>query len=255
MAAAVRRMLAVAGLGLILFGLIWVFAPEEEILGWKSVGFLGTPVLPTEKTPYYTAGILWLGITLCTQWLFLRPRGGWTLHEGGTGRPMRAAAIGAGFCGMLVSFGLVAALMEIPDWWAGTVLIEDDGFHPGVYAGIVALWIVWAVVFYRSFRSPRSVLRALIAGTILELLVAAPVHAACYRRDDCYCARGSYTALVFGGTALFWVFGPGIFLLYLGEHRRRRRLLRACPHCGADLSGSAAEVCPGCGGATPVPEP
>ena len=31
----------------------------------------------------------------------------------------------------------------------------------------------------------------------------------------CYCARGSYTGLVFGGTAIIWLLGPGVFLLFL----------------------------------------
>ena len=159
---------------------------------------------------------------------------------------MGLASIGAGFCGMLLTFGLVAALMEIPDLWKD-VATRDDFIRPGVYFWLIALWIVWALVFYRYGRGKSRILRALISGTIVELLVAAPVHAACYKRDDCYCARGSYTALVFGGTALFWVFGPGILLLYQRERDRRGRLLRHCPDCGHDLSGSAATICPECG--------
>ncbi|MHC4409176.1 MAG: FmdB family zinc ribbon protein [Planctomycetota bacterium] len=199
MAVAIRWSLAAVGAILIILGMIWVYAPGTRIFAWDSAGFMGTPVLPTDEWNYYAAGVTWLGLSLLTQWFFLRPRGGLALREESKGRSMRFATFGAGFCAMLITFGLI------------------------------------------------RILRALIAGTVLELLVAAPVHAACYKRDDCYCTRGSYTALVFGGTALFWVFGPGVFLLYLRERKRRGRLLRICPDCGHDLSGSAAETCPACG--------
>jgi hypothetical protein len=250
-AVAVRRSLAAVGAVLIVGGVIWAFAPAAEWFGIESVGFFGTPVLPTDEWNYYAAGLTWLGLTLLTQWFFLRPRGGFALREESKGRSMRFATFGAGFCAMLITFGLIAALMEIPDLWEETVFLEEL-YHPGVYGWMVGLWAVWAMVFYRYLRSRSRILRALIAGTILELLVAAPVHAACYKRDDCYCTRGSYTALVFGGTALFWVFGPGVFLLYLRERKRRGRILRLCPQCGEDLSGSATQSCPACGSATPL---
>ena len=73
--------------------------------------------------------------------------------------------------------------------------------------------------------------RALLAGTVLELLVSGPAHVWAVRRQsaglfdhDCYCARGSYTGLVFGCTALVWLFGPGVFLLVLRERKRREEL-------------------------------
>ncbi|MHC4450428.1 MAG: FmdB family zinc ribbon protein [Planctomycetota bacterium] len=246
MAVAIRWSLAAVGAILIILGMIWVYAPGTRIFAWDSAGFMGTPVLPTDEWNYYAAGVTWLGLSLLTQWFFLRPRGGLALREESKGRSMRFATFGAGFCAMLITFGLIAALMEIPDLWEEAVF-ADEFYHPGVYGWMVGLWAVWAMVFYRYLRSRSRILRALIAGTVLELLVAAPVHAACYKRDDCYCTRGSYTALVFGGTALFWVFGPGVFLLYLRERKRRGRLLRICPDCGHDLSGSAAETCPACG--------
>ncbi|MHC4939682.1 MAG: hypothetical protein ACYTHK_11985 [Planctomycetota bacterium] len=245
MAVAIRWSIAAVGALLIVAGFLWTFAPGTEWFGAESFGFFGSPVLPTDNWNYYAAGLTWLGLVLLTQWFFLRPRGGWALREESKGRSMRFATFGAGFCAMLITFGLGAALLEIPDLWADNVFL-DEIYHPGVYGWMVGLWAIWSMAFYRYFRSRSKILRALIAGTVLELLVAAPVHAACYKRDDCYCSRGSYTALVFGGTALFWVFGPGIFILYLRERKRRGRLLRVCPACGHDLSGSAATICPEC---------
>ena len=67
----------------------------------------------------------------------------------------------------------------------------------------------------------------LIAGTMLEMMIAAPVHAWVMhdRGDDCYCRRGSYTGVVFGCTAIVWVFGPGVLMLLAREKKRRETLL------------------------------
>jgi hypothetical protein len=118
---------------------------------------------------------------------------------------------------------------------------------------MLGLWVLWGVIFYAYWRQgdhySRSgrMLRALLAGSVLELLVAAPVHAWAARRSDCYCERGSYTGLVFGGTVLLWVFGPGVVLLFLRERYRREKLFPVCPACGYDLRGSAEPTCPECG--------
>ena len=94
-------------------------------------------------------------------------------------------------------------------------------------------------------------IRALIAGSILEVFIAVPVHVwAVNRQQDCYCCRGTYTTLVLAGTMLLWAFGPGIVLLYWREKYRRERLLPTCDQCGYDLRGTVAagrDECPECG--------
>ncbi|MGC8540669.1 MAG: hypothetical protein ACP5QA_08580, partial [Phycisphaerae bacterium] len=78
-------------------------------------------------------------------------------------------------------------------------------------------------------------LRVLFAGSILELLVSAPVHVMVLRsksKGECLCETGSYTGLVLGGTVLLWTFGPGIVLLFLHEAARRGPLLRSLPPNG-----------------------
>jgi hypothetical protein len=63
---------------------------------------------------------------------------------------------------------------------------------------------------------------ALLVGSILELLVATGVYVWKTDEDNCWCARGSYTALVFSATAMLWAFGPGLLFLFLREARYRR---------------------------------
>ena len=89
-----------------------------------------------------------------------------------------------------------------------------------------------------------------VKGSFLEMFVGIGVFAWNPQKEDCYCARGSYTALIFGGTVLLWCFGPGIILLFLREKYRRERLFPTCDHCGYDLRGTLAAgrtECPECG--------
>ena len=148
----------------------------------------------------------------------------------------------ASFITMLLSIGLIATIMEIPEWWTATTLadpIAADNHEDYtqdfrvVWVVMGALWAGWAVVFWRYARSldrwtaTTKVLRALMAGTMLEMMIAAPVHAWVMhdRGDDCYCRRGSYTGVVFGITAIVWVFGPGVLMLLARERKRRENLI------------------------------
>lgn len=205
---------------------------------------------------------------------------------------MKRSIFSAALIASILSVGLMATLLEIPGWWryvvatnwaadqrltvgavesvsAGGVTvhpappppaldIDDVDFR--VWPGLLAIgvaWSVWALIFWRYWRSGdrytqfTRMIRGLMVGSILEVFVATAVHAFTYRRDECHCCRGSYTGLVFGGTALLWVFGPGIVLLYKRERYRQRVLLPTCIECGYDLRGIAAAKCPECGEAIP----
>ena len=100
-----------------------------------------------------------------------------------------------------------------------------------VASAMVISWLLWAVVFGIYWRRGNRadqlgrMLRGLMGGSILELLVATPVHVLVGSKDHCYCERGSYTGLVLGGTVLLWTFGPGLVLLFLREKERRSPLL------------------------------
>ena len=64
-----------------------------------------------------------------------------------------------------------------------------------------------------------KMLKWLIGGSILELLVATPIHAMVWNRAKyvCDCTQGSYVGLVLGGVVLVWTFGPGVVLLFQQE--------------------------------------
>lgn len=215
-------------------GVLWVIAGTLfEKLG---VGLLGTPsmvalgpLLPlledSELLGCILCVIIYLGVFLVTQWLFLCPRSVWKMKLEPAGRPMKSAAIGVGFAVMLLSAGLLYSVIDLVG-------------HMGAIKGIamwlfllipVILWCLWSVIFWVYWRRgdyytwTGRVIRGLIAGSVLELFVAVPIYAT--RQDDCYCARGSYAGLIFGTTVLLWAFGPGVFLLFVKEKHRREKLL------------------------------
>jgi len=233
---------------------------------WGKWGVLGTPLAfaPVDGPGDIVASaLLFLGVMLLTQWLFLRPVRRAARPDGNIVRPRWHAVVAVAFIVMVLCTGLVATGLEMPNWWIGLVSVGDD--VPWViWGGMLALWIVWALVFFVYFRQgdflakTEVIVRALIRGSCLELLIAIPTHALVYRRDtdDCYCARGSYTGLVFGVAVLLWAFGPGLVLLALRERQRREPILRQlCPQCGAPLAapGASASGCFQCGW-RPAPE-
>ncbi len=211
-----------------------------------------------EMSNYAIDVALFLGLFLVTQWLFLRPRRGWQPQLVAVSRPMKSAMVAAAFVAMLLSVGLVATLLELPNLWSRIYDGPSLGYYYAVCGTMALMWAVWFLIFFIYWKQGDRytqlghMIRALIAGSFLEGFVATGVYAWNPHNEDCYCARGSYTGLVFGGTALLWCFGPGIILLFMREKYRRERLLPTCMECGYDLRGTIAAgrtECPECGAA------
>ena len=219
-------------------GVLWVVAGTlfEKfglgLIGTPSMVVLG-PLFPlfemfglSENLAYILCVIIYLGVFLMTQWLFLCPRHIWKMKLEPTGRPMKRAAIGVAFAVMLLSVGLVYSLFDL----VSPVGKESAGIALWIFLLIpVVLWCLWSVIFWVYWRRGDyytwvgRVIRGLIAGSVLELFVAVPIYTT--RQDDCYCTRGSYAGLIFGATVLLWAFGPGVFLLFVKEKHRREKLL------------------------------
>ena len=250
MAAWVRGGILVAAVLLIQVVVVLLFHPlvgysENQL--YLGGGIIGTPASPItvqrsedfNRVIYTIQASSYLIILLITQWLFLRRRGSWRLESLGGDKLTPASAIIAGLVAMLLCIGLLATLMELPNWWHKLTLINpaqsegEDGRQKFglVWAAMTAVWIAWAGIFWVYGRNLDrytfigKVLRKVLAGTILELLVAAPAHIWVVRSrgSDCYCTRGSYTGVVFGMTALVWLFGPGVWFFLQRERRRRER--------------------------------
>ncbi len=224
-------------------------------LMWLSWGLSGCNI-PFQNPASLTAeGLLLTGVLLIVQWLFLRPASNWSIRLTRTGRPLKSSAFAAGFFASLLTVGGIATILEIPNWWSSSSF--DYPFFGLAFYALFILWLIWAVVFYFYRRTGdrynrlTRIIRGLIAGSILELIVAAPIQAMTYQRDNCYCARGSYTGLVLAGTVLVWTFGPGVILLFMREKYRHAKLAGpVCTNCQYSLHGltcSDESACPECG--------
>ena len=106
-------------------GVLWVIAGtlfekfSMGLLGTPSMGFFGPLFFLSEifEGSEYLGRILcviiYLGVFLMTQWLFLCPRRVWKMKLEPAGRPMKRAAIGVGFAVMLLSVGLLYSVLDL----------------------------------------------------------------------------------------------------------------------------------------------
>lgn len=123
--------------------------------------------------------------------------------------------------GMLMTvgetIGETSFLKEGASWWVGLILI--------------AVWGPWLFLFgfYAGNREPRTMMSRLcqwlIAGSILELLIAIPAHMLARFRGYCCAGFGTFWGLAAGLTVMLFAFGPAIFVLFA----RRVKSLKSNP--------------------------
>lgn len=235
-----RRVILIVGVVFTMAGIVWCLLPFfndffEDYIEFDFAGLIGTvlvvnPLVADSDLGYGINFVVVVGLLLVSQWMFLRPGKGWSVRMVSEGRPLKSSVIAAGVMAMLLTVGLVACLLELPNWWENILDGDDWGGTIGVGVSMLAVWGFWTWVFFVYWRQGDRytqlgrMIRGLVAGSILETIVAVPVHIWATRQRDCYCCRGSYTTLVIAGTVLIWVFGPGIVLLYMREKYRRTKL-------------------------------
>ncbi len=217
----------------IIAGLIWIWGVYFDI----TIGLLAAPALvfcgpfcgfidDINRWQYFAIALTYTGSFFFTQWLFLAPKKLWKIKTKKTARPMKKAAIAAAFAIALLTAGLVYAITDL-----FSVEIPESPFNILGYLLVsipLISWLIWSIIFCIYFRKTdyntwaSRIIKALIAGSILELLVSIPIFVT--REDDCYCARGSYASIVFSATVLLWSFGPAVFLLFLKQKHHIEKL-------------------------------
>jgi len=91
---------------------------------------------------------------------------------------------------------------------------------------VIGLWIFWSVRFYKYFITKREtagdgrVLSYLLAGSILELLIAVPCHIAMKNRDVCCAPMVTSVGIATGIALMLLSFGPGVLFLYAERVKR-----------------------------------
>jgi len=260
-----RKLILISGIVFTIAGIIWAILPffneffdekiEFEFAGLVSTVLVINPIIGDSELLYGINLLVILGLLLLGQWAFLRPGKGWTKQILTVGRPLKSSVIAAGAAAMLLTTGLIALLLELPDWWQEIVNPDNTCGAFGIFASMLAIWGIWTWIFFVYWRQGDrytqlgKMIRGLVAGSILETIIAVPVHIWATRQRECYCCRGTYTTLILAATVLIWVFGPGIVLLYMREKYRQAKLMSLCPHCGCDLQNmqdADNNECPQC---------
>ncbi|MFC1792970.1 hypothetical protein ACFL3Q_05225 [Planctomycetota bacterium] len=136
-------------------------------------------------------------------------------------RTIWATAIAAATLFAFVALGIVLSL--------GAALWGDESLEslklPILF--ILFSWAVWAWVFrgFAHTTDPRAYVRRLmkwlLAGSILELLVAVPSHIVVRQKDVC-CAHGlTAIGIATGLVVILMSFGPGLYFLYAERIRSK----------------------------------
>lgn len=112
----------------------------------------------------------------------------------------------------------------------------DDALFGMELIGILAAaWLFWGLIFYSFAKTDgeealvRRTVRWLLAGSILELLVAVPSHIIIRQRDDCCAPFASFWGIVTGICVMLMSFGPGVLFLYARRMRDKQARLNKPP--------------------------
>lgn len=96
------------------------------------------------------------------------------------------------------------------------------------YCGVAAVWLVWAFLFgfYTGARPPQTfvsrTVKFLLAGSVLELLVAIPAHVLARLRNYCCAGFCTFWGLAAGFSVMLVAFGPATFVLFARRYASLR---------------------------------
>jgi hypothetical protein len=203
-----------------------------------------------------SAGVV-AAIVVAAQLLFLLPLASKHPPRGERSRPLLVSLVIGGAIAACLTFGLMAALLELVSLVTGSetgelvdeVIFDDEIVPLVMIAGSWALWSALLLLFARGIWADRALGRlvaALFGGTLVEALLVVPIDVMVRRRTDCYCGTGTFLALVAASFATLWLTGPGIVIVLASKRHRRWRRTH-CSRCGHAMGPSPGRVCPECG--------
>jgi uncharacterized membrane protein YqhA len=170
----------------------WVWA---LVMGLAQAALLVVPVRVASRRPVTTRWLIW---------------------------PALAALIML----LLLAGGILAAVWE-------TIENTNDLTDPATIIAFVSpvgvIWLAWAIIFgYYTVRGGRAnfmnrLARSLVAGSILELLVAVPAHVLARARNYCCAGFGTFWGIAAGISVMLFAFGPAVFVLFARRYGGLRR--------------------------------
>jgi len=165
--------------------------------------------------------LLVLAITVVSQVIFVLVPGTTNLS-----RPIRR--------GKLVVPVIIASLMMTV--LIGAIIISivglldvqgEDWFVYLFWIVIGLTWIVWGIFFFIRYKDTgcyktlKKLISTIIAGSLIELLIAIPSHLIVTRRGGWFVDLLTACGVTGGIAVMLWAFGPGIILLFLYERYRK----------------------------------
>jgi hypothetical protein len=225
------------------------------------------PLLSSNPTLHFTgaqlglfsaAVLMWAGLAVA----FLAPITG-KLQATSEPRSLLPSIIAAVIIG-IVMFGIIATatyelLCALGSESTSDFEMMSSEVRMAMTFVMLGAWAVGgafcALLFRRlgSTRDPTALdrmLRALLAGTVIEIALGLPLFLIIRKKSACECALASFWSLVLGIAALLWICGPAVLLL-LTRDARRAWMRSVCPICGYPRRTSAT-CCSECGASFPV---
>jgi hypothetical protein len=123
---------------------------------------------------------------------------------------LRLPILASGLLAGVLAFGGGIAFAEFARW--ETVW--------GIVAAAIIVWVAWGVLFsLMSVKRIPEVIgnklhRWILAGSVLELLVAVPTHVVVRRREECCAGMATGLGICIGVAVMIVAFGPSVALLY-----------------------------------------
>lgn len=130
--------------------------------------------------------------------------------------------------GMMAGALAAGAFLSLFEYWSHGKAKGDWGLWIALLMA-VGTWCAWAVVFLRAGRTAAPLdlvsrqCRTLLAGSVLELLIAVPTHIIARHRDYCCAGILTFFGLTMGVSVMLFAFGPVVFLLFVQRWKRLHR--------------------------------
>jgi hypothetical protein len=197
------------------------------LLAWPLVLAAFLPDLRGLGTATKEIGLFWPLWAWCGIWMLAQAALLVVPVRIAGGRPVRRRHVFWTILATLFATGMMIAAMALgaQEFIAYTPAMRDapPGQVTTVYAmlGTVGVvWLAWSILFafFGGKRQPGlmpRVMRFLLAGSILELLVAVPTHAIARWRGYCCAGWLTFWGLATGVSVLLLAFGPGVLMLFV----------------------------------------
>lgn len=168
------------------------------------------------------ATLLVLLITFGSQALFVFSAGTLNLCRPIRRRRLLAPVVIASLMMTILVGGVSLSLLEL-------FTIDDEGIIIVIFWALICVsWVVWSIVLFARYKemdryaAVKGLISTMLAGSLLELLVAVPSHLVVSRRPGCFVGLSTACGITSGIAVMLWSFGPGIILMFLRKRREQK---------------------------------